>query len=95
MADDRDRDRYRDRMRGSDDEDAPGGYQRKARICNFCAEKVKKVDYKQFDMLRRYVTEHGRIKPRRQTGTCARHQRSLAVAVKRARHLALLPFVAD
>jgi small subunit ribosomal protein S18 len=53
------------------------------------------VDYKQFDMLRRYVTEHGRIKPRRQTGTCARHQRSLATAVKRARHLALLPFVAE
>jgi small subunit ribosomal protein S18 len=73
----------------------PGAYHRKPRICAFCADKIDKVDYKQFDMLRRYVTEHGRIKPRRQTGTCAKHQRSLATAVKRARHLALLPFVAE
>jgi small subunit ribosomal protein S18 len=53
------------------------------------------VDYKDTDTLRRYITEHGRIRPRRQTGTCARHQRSLARAIKRARHLALLPFVRE
>lgn len=70
-------------------------YHRKRRICAFCVEKVDKIDYKQYDVLRRYLTEHGRIRPRRQTGTCAKHQRSLAVAVKRARHLALLPFVVD
>jgi small subunit ribosomal protein S18 len=58
-------------------------------------DKIDEVDYKDVDTLRRYVTEHGRIRPRRQTGTCARHQRSLATAVKRARHLALLPFVAE
>jgi small subunit ribosomal protein S18 len=70
-------------------------YHRKRRICAFCVEKVDKIDYKQHEVLRRYVTEHGRIRPRRQTGTCARHQRSLARAVKRARHLAFLPFVAE
>jgi small subunit ribosomal protein S18 len=56
---------------------------------------VVEVDYKQPDVLRRFVMERGKIRPRRQTGTCARHQRSLAVAIKRARHLALLPFVED
>ncbi|MGW8318757.1 MAG: 30S ribosomal protein S18 [Candidatus Promineifilaceae bacterium] len=70
-------------------------YHRKRRICAFCVEKVDAIDYKQHEVLRRYITEHGRIRPRRQTGTCAKHQRSLAVAVKRARHLALLPFVVD
>ncbi len=68
---------------------------RRQRICAFCADKVDEVDYKDADALRRYVTEHGRIRPRRQTGTCARHQRSLARAIKRARHLALLPFVSE
>lgn len=72
-----------------------GGRFRRRRICSFCVDKVDEVDYKDVDTLRRYVTEHGRIRPRRQTGTCARHQRSLATAVKRARHLALLPFVAE
>ncbi|HSM58973.1 MAG TPA: 30S ribosomal protein S18 [Candidatus Sulfomarinibacteraceae bacterium] len=71
-----------------------GGYRRR-RLCAFCADKVVEVDYKDADALRRYITEHGRIRPRRQTGTCARHQRSLAKAIKRARHLALLPFVSE
>ncbi|MCA9990861.1 MAG: 30S ribosomal protein S18 [Anaerolineales bacterium] len=71
-----------------------GRFRRRRRICAFCVEK-KTIDYKDHDLLRRYVTEHGRIRPRRQTGTCALHQRELAVAVKRARHLALLPFVAE
>ena len=70
-------------------------YHRKRRICAFCVEKVDRIDYKQQEVLRRYITEHGRIRPRRQTGTCAKHQRSLSAAVKRARHLAMLPFVAD
>lgn len=70
-------------------------YHRKRRICAFCVEKVDHIDYKQHEVLRRYLTEHGRIRPRRQTGTCAKHQRSLARAVKQARHLALLPFVVD
>jgi small subunit ribosomal protein S18 len=58
-------------------------------------DKVEYIDYKDGDSLRRYITEHGRIRPRRQTGTCARHQRSLSKAIKRARHLALLPFVSE
>jgi small subunit ribosomal protein S18 len=68
---------------------------RRNKFCNFCLDKVKEVPYKDADMLRRYLTERGKIRPRRQTGTCAKHQRSLARAVKRARHLALLPFTAD
>jgi small subunit ribosomal protein S18 len=69
-----------------------GGYIRKPRVCQFCIEKVQVIDYKQADMLRKYVMERGKIRPRRQTGTCAKHQRALAAAVKRARHMALLPF---
>ena len=72
-----------------------GGMRRRRKICAFCADKVKEIDYKESDNLRRYVNEYGRIRPRRQTGTCAKHQRSLARAVKRARHIALLPFVAE
>ena len=70
-------------------------FHRKRRICAFCVEKVNDIDYKQYEVLQRYLTEHGRIRPRRHTGTCAKHQRSLARAIKRARHLALLPFVVD
>jgi small subunit ribosomal protein S18 len=62
-------------------------------VCQFCVEKTKKIDYKAPEQLRRFVSERGKIRPRRQTGTCARHQRHLALAIKRARHLALLPFV--
>lgn len=65
------------------------------KACNFCVDGVKIIDYKKADMLQRYVNEYGRIRPRRQTGTCAKHQRALAQAVKRARHIALLPFVHD
>jgi small subunit ribosomal protein S18 len=68
---------------------------RRPRVCQFCIDQVKVIDYKQIDLLRRYVMERGKIRPRRQTGTCAKHQRALAVAVKRARHLALLAFVED
>lgn len=64
----------------------------RAKVCAFCTDKVKTIDYKQHDMLRRYVTDRGKIRPRRQTGTCAKHQRALARAIKRARHLALIPF---
>lgn len=70
-------------------------FRRRRRTCSFCADDVVIVDYKDVDTLRRYVTEHGRIRPRRQTGACARHQRSLAKAIKRARHLAMLPFVSE
>ncbi len=72
-----------------------GKFAPRPKICQFCVDKVKTIDYKQYDMLRRFVSDRGKIRPRRQTGTCARHQRHLTVAIKRARHLALLPFVSN
>ncbi len=68
------------------------GGQRPPKVCPFCASKVKFIDYKQADQLRRFLTERGKIKARRKIGTCARHQRRLSLAIKRARHVALLPF---
>lgn len=63
--------------------------------CQFCVDKVDTIDYKDVGLLRQFLTEQGKIVARRKTGTCARHQRRLAVAIKRARHLALLPFTAE
>lgn len=85
---------------GDDDDDRRGGRGGgrgrfgRAKICTFCVDKVK-IDYKSYDMLRRFLTDRGKIRPRRQTGTCAKHQRALANAVKRARHLALLPYTGE
>ena len=70
-------------------------YIARPKFCQFCVDKNIQIDYKQIDMLRRFVTQEGKIRPRRQTGTCARHQRELAHEIKRARHLALLPYVAE
>ena len=67
-------------------------YVPKRRFCSFCADKVEVVDYKDSSQLRRYISGGGKIAPRRRTGTCAKHQRAVAVAIKRARHLALLPY---
>ncbi len=69
-------------------------YSRK-KVCKFCVDKVEQVDYKDVRRLRSFVTDRGKIIPRRISGTCAPHQRQLAVAIKRARNIALLPFVAD
>ena len=66
----------------------------KKKVCKFCLQKLK-IDYKDADTLHRFITERGKILPRRITGTCAKHQRALALAIKRARMIALLPFVAD
>lgn len=68
---------------------------RRRRVCPFCAQKVKDIDYKQADLLRQFITDRGKIKTRRKTAVCARHQRRLAVAIKRARFLALLPFTPE
>ncbi len=68
---------------------------RKKRVCAFCAENVNHIDYKDTARLRKFVSERGKILPRRITGNCAKHQRVLTVAVKRARHVALLPYVAE
>lgn len=68
---------------------------RRKKVCAFCAEKATTIDYKDFNKLRRYVSERGKILPRRITGTCAKHQRALTTAIKRARHIALLPYTAE
>ena len=65
------------------------------KVCAFCQNKAETIDYKDVNTLKRYITEGGKILPRRMTGVCARHQRELAVAVKRARQMALIPYVAD
>lgn len=65
------------------------------KTCAFCAEGAKAVDYKQVDVLRRYITERGQIRPRRKTTLCAKHQRRLALAIKRARFMALLPYTSE
>ena len=65
------------------------------RVCQFCADKNAKIDYKNTQRLQKYVTERGKILPRRIAGTCAKHQRELTVAIKRARNLALLPYTLD
>ena len=66
----------------------------KKKMCRFCTQKLK-IDYKDADTLRRFITEQGKILPRRITGTCAKHQRALAQAIKQARMIAMLPFIAD
>ena len=79
---------------GRVDKDEAGLFRRKG-ICVWCTEGAKEIDYKQADLLRRFITDRGKIKTRRKTGLCARHQRRLALAVKRARHIALLPFTPE
>ncbi len=73
----------------------PGGRDKKRirkKVCAFCVDKAENIDYKDVHKLKKYVTERGKILPRRITGNCAKHQRLLTVAIKRARHIALLPF---
>ena len=67
----------------------------KKKVCTFCAEKAEYIDYKDVNKLKKYVTEKGKILPRRITGNCATHQRALTVAIKRARVMALLPFTTE
>lgn len=68
---------------------------KRRKVCAFCVDKVAHIDYKDAAKLRRYLSERGKILPCRMTGTCAEHQRQLTVAIKRARQIALLPFVAE
>lgn len=65
------------------------------KVCGFCVDKLEHIDYKDTGKLRKYVTERGKIMPRRMSGVCAKHQRELAIAIKRARTVALLPYVSD
>lgn len=68
---------------------------RRRKFCQFCADEAKTVDYKDVELLKKFITDRGKILPRRATGTCALHQRDVQKAIKRARIVALLPYVAD
>jgi small subunit ribosomal protein S18 len=73
----------------------PRGRRPRKKVCSFCVDKVESIDYKEINKLRRYITERGKILPRRMSGNCAKHQRQLTAAIKRARAIALLPFTAE
>lgn len=74
---------------------ARGRYPPRRRVCQFCVDKIVEIDYKDVSRLRRYLSDRAKIEPRRKTGTCAHHQRSLSTALKRARIMALLPYSAE
>ena len=80
---------------GAGDERKPRRFGRRRRVCIMCADHIKVVDYKNVGFLRRFVSDRGRIETRRKSSACAKHQRALARAIKRARHLALLPYTAE
>ena len=72
-----------------------GNRRPRRKVCSFCVDKVQEIDYKDAAKLRKFITERGKILPRRISGTCAKHQRQLTIAIKRARNVALLPFTAE
>ena len=73
----------------------PRGRKPRRKVCQFCVEKIQHIDYKDVARLRRFTSERGKILPRRMTGTCAKHQRQLSTAIKRARIIALMPYVSE
>lgn len=75
--------------------DKPLRKKARKKVCHFCADRVEAIDYKDVARLRKFVSERAKILPRRATGTCAKHQRELTIAIKRARQIALLPYVND
>jgi small subunit ribosomal protein S18 len=88
--DDKDKDKDKAGRRGGG-----GGFFRRRRVCKFCVEKIDFVSYKDVKLLTPFIPERGKIQPRRISGTCAKHQRALQTAIKRARQLALIPYVTD
>ncbi len=73
----------------------PRGRKPRRKVCSFCVDKIEYIDYKDVNRLRRFTNERGKIRPRRMSGTCAKHQRQLSEAIKRARAIALLPYTVD
>ena len=94
MADKKGNKRY-NRNKNNDDDSMPRQRRIKKKVCMFCADKNLVIDYKDADKLRKFVSEKGKILPRRVTGLCAKHQREMTTAIKRARHIALLPYIAE
>jgi len=88
-------DRERNRNSKDNDFDKPNKRPQKKRVCQFCVDKVEYIDYKEIAKIKPYTSDRGKILPRRVKGTCAAHQRQLTTAIKRARHIALLPFIVD
>lgn len=86
---------YRNNYNSKDGNKGGGGFRRRKKVCYFTQNKVEYIDFKDVELLKKFVTDRGKILPRRVTGTSAKWQRPLAVAIKRARHMALLPFVKD
>lgn len=95
MADKKGNRKFNNRNNNNDDDTMPRQRRIKKKVCAFCADKNLVIDYKDADKLRKYVSEKGKILPRRVTGLCAKHQREVTLAVKRARHIALLPYTAE
>ena len=93
MADKKGNKRYN--RNNNDDDSMPRQRRIKKKVCMFCADKNLVIDYKEVDKLKKFVSEKGKILPRRVTGLCAKHQREMTTAIKRARHIALLPYIAD
>ena len=82
-------------MQGGTEVKREKGRKPKRKVCGFCVDKIAEVDYKDVPRLRKFITERGKILPRRISGNCAHHQRQLTVAIKRARNIALLPFTVE
>ena len=93
MADKKGNRKFNNRNNNNDDDSMPRQRRIKKKVCAFCADKNLVIDYKDSDKLKKYVSEKGKILPRRVTGTCAKHQRYVAMQIKRARIMAILPFV--
>ena len=87
--------RSNERPERSERPQRPANRQRRRKVCTFCTERDAVIDYKNPAQLRKFISDRGKILPRRMTGTCARHQRQLTTAIKRARQVALLPYVSD
>ncbi len=87
--------KYNNRNNNNDDDSMPRQRKMKKKVCMFCADKALVIDYKEADKLKKFVSEKGKILPRRVTGLCAKHQREVTLAVKRARHIGLLPYTAE
>ena len=87
--------KYNNRNNNNDDDSMPRQRKMKKKVCMFYADKALVIDYKEADKLKKFVSEKGKILPRRVTGLCAKHQREVTLAVKRARHIGLLPYTAE
>jgi len=87
--------KFNNRRNNNDDDSMPRVRRIKKKVCMFCADKNLELDYKDAEKLKKFISEKGKILPRRVTGLCAKHQREVTVAVKRARQIAILPFTAE